>query len=182
MRLVASCHGVYEATEFEDRWSDVHGWYERATLPIEMGGMAIRNMGTVALTAFACSWAASLKHMAVIFPERIALGPQGDFLQFSQQTSSEIGAQVLRSVGEHRRLVPQGRFKENDDFSAILKTIVELEDYDHVASSESQLQSSGHDLSHEAAVDQRLKRGRSSQGVLYTEFVKEEFKLSLIHI
>ena len=129
MRLVASYHGIYEATEFEDRWADVHGWYERATLPIEMGGMAIRNMGTVALTAFACSWAASLKHMAVIFPERIALGPQGDFLQFSQQTSSEIGAQVLSSVGEYRRLVPQGRFKENDDFSAILKTIVELEDY-----------------------------------------------------
>ena len=97
-------------------------------------------------------------------------------MQFSQQTSSEIGAQVLRSVGEYRRLVPQGRFKENDDFSAILKTIVELEDYNHVKSSESQLQSSGHDLFHEAAVDQRLKRGRSSQGVLYTEFVKEEFE------
>ena len=77
MRLVASYHGVYEVTEFEDRWAEVHGWYERATLPIEMGGMAIRNMGTVALTAFACSWAASLKHMAVIFPERITLGPQG---------------------------------------------------------------------------------------------------------
>ena len=59
----------------------------------------------------------------------------------SQQTSSEIGAQVLRSVGEYRRLVPQGRFKENDDFSAILKTIVELEDYNHVASSEGNLTS-----------------------------------------
>ena len=79
-------------------------------------------------------------------------------------------------MGEYRRLAPQGRFKENDDFSAILKTIVELEDYDHVASSESQLQSSGHALHHEADVDQRSKRGRSSQGVLYTEFVKEEFK------
>jgi len=45
MRLVASYHGVYEVTEFEDRWSDVHDWYERATLPIELGGMAIRNMG-----------------------------------------------------------------------------------------------------------------------------------------
>ena len=43
MRLVASYHGVYEATEFEDRWSDVHGWYERATLPIEMGGMGRRS-------------------------------------------------------------------------------------------------------------------------------------------
>ena len=46
MRLVASYHGVCEITEFENRWSDVHEWYERATLPIEMGGMAIRNMGT----------------------------------------------------------------------------------------------------------------------------------------
>ena len=50
MRLVASYHGVYEAIEFDDKWSDVHDWYERATLPIEMGGMAIRNMGVVALT------------------------------------------------------------------------------------------------------------------------------------
>ena len=47
----------------------VYEWYERATLPIEKGGMAIRNMGVVALTAFACSLAASLKHMASIFPE-----------------------------------------------------------------------------------------------------------------
>ena len=99
-----------------------------------------------------------------------------DAKQFSQQTSSEISAQALSSVGEYRRLAPQGRFKEDDDFSAILKTIVELEGYDHVASSESQLQSSGHALRHEADVDQRSKRGRSSQGVLYAEFVKEEFK------
>ena len=90
MRLVASYHGVYEATELEDRWSDVHDWYERATLPIEMGGMAIRNMGVVALTAFACSFAASLRHMAVIFPELITLGPQGGFLQLTQSIPSEI--------------------------------------------------------------------------------------------
>merc|ERR1711871_193451 len=39
---------------------------------------------------------------AVIFPERITLGPQGELLQFSQQTSSEISAQALSSVGEYR--------------------------------------------------------------------------------
>ena len=53
MRLAASRHGIYEATEFEDRWSDAHGWRERATLPIEAGGVATRDMGTAALTAFA---------------------------------------------------------------------------------------------------------------------------------
>ena len=176
MRLVASYHGVYEATEIEDKWSDVVEWCERATLPVELGGMAIRNMAMVALTAFACSLASSLKHMAVIFPERITLGSRGAPLHISQSSSSEISAQVLSSVGEYRRLVPQGRFKENDDFSAILKIIVELEEHDHVASSEPQLQSSSHVLSEEAGVNQRSKRGRSPQGVLYSDFVKEEFK------
>ena len=89
-------------------------------------------MGVVALTvtafAFACSLAASLKHMEFIFPEWITLGPQGASLQALQQMPSETSAQVVRSAGEYRRLVPQGRFKENDDFSAILKTIVALED------------------------------------------------------
>ena len=97
MRLVASYHGVYEAIEFDDKWSDVHDWYERATLPIEMGGMAIRNMGVVALTAFACSVAASLRHMAVIFPELITLGPQGGFLQLTQTTPSETSMDPSQS-------------------------------------------------------------------------------------
>ena len=100
MRLVASYHGVYEATEIEDKWSDVIEWYERATLPVELGGMAIRNMAMVALTAFACSLASSLKRMAVIFPERITLGSRGAPLHISQSSSSEISAQVLSSVGE----------------------------------------------------------------------------------
>ena len=47
------------------RWPEVV-WHERAILPIEKGGMAIQNMGVVALTAFVCSLATSLKHMAII--------------------------------------------------------------------------------------------------------------------
>ena len=88
--------------------------------------MAIRNMGMVALTAFACSLATSLKHLVTIFPEWITLGQQGAPLQISQETSPEMSAQALHFVGEYRRRVPQGLFKENDDFSAILKTIVDL--------------------------------------------------------
>ena len=176
MRLVASYHGVYDAIEFDDKWSDVHDWYERATLPIEMGGMAIRNMGVVALTAFACSFAASLRHMAVIFPELITLGPQGGFLQLTQSIPSEISAQVVSSVGEYRRLVLQGRFNEDDDFSAILKTIAALEEHVEVNSGEAQLQSTSQASLHWLNVVQRPKKGRSSQGILYHEFIKEELK------
>ena len=120
MRLVASYHGVCDKAEVEGRWPIIHEWHERATLPIENGGMAMRNMGVVALIAFACSLAASLKHMAIIFPEWISLG-QGDLLQISNEASPEMSAQALNYVGEYRRRVPQGLFKENDDFSRYLK-------------------------------------------------------------
>ena len=80
--------------------------------------------------------------MAVIFPELITLGPQGGFLQLTQSIPSEISAQVVSSVGEYRRLVLQGRFNEDDDFSAILKTIAALEEHVEVNSGEAQLQSS----------------------------------------
>lgn len=50
--------------------------------------MAIRKMGVVALTAFACSLAALLEHMATTFPEWITLGQEGALLQTSQETSS----------------------------------------------------------------------------------------------
>merc|ERR1711907_490244 len=94
MRLVASYHGVYEAIEFDDRWSDVHDWYERATLPIEMGGMAMF----------------------------------------------------------------QGRFNEDDDFSAILKTIAALEEHVEVNSGEAQLQSSSQASLHSLNVVQRPRK------------------------
>ena len=129
MRLVASYHGVCDKAEVESRWPIIHEWCERATLPIENGGMAIRNMGmgVVALTAFACSLAASLKRMATIFLEWISLGRRDDLLQIWHEASSEMSAQVLHYVKEYRRRVPQSPFKENEDFSAILKNIDDLE-------------------------------------------------------
>ena len=85
---------AFEATEFEDRWSDVHDWYERATLPIEMGGMAML----------------------------------------------------------------QGRFNEDDDFSAILKTIAAIEEHVEVNSGEAQLQSSSQASLHSLNVVQRPRK------------------------
>ena len=137
MRLVASYHGVCEEAEVDRRWPEAHEWYERATLSIENGGMAIRDM-----EAFACSLVASLKRVATIFPEWATLGQQGALLQMSHEASHKMSAQTLHYVEEHRRRVPEELFKESDDFSAISKTIVELESEDNVNSSEAQLQSS----------------------------------------
>ena len=59
------------------------------------------------------------------------------------------------SVGEYRRLVLQGRFNEDDDFSAILKTIAALEEHVEVNSGEAQLQSSSQASLHWLNVVQR---------------------------
>ena len=118
MRLVASYHGVCDKAVVESRWPIIHEWCERATSPTENGGMAMRSMGVVALATFACSLAASLKRVAIIFPDWISLGQRGDLLQTSREASPEMSAQVLHYVGEYRRRAPQGLFKESDDFSA----------------------------------------------------------------
>ena len=148
-------------------------------LKIEKGGMAIRNMGAVALTAFACSLAAQLKHMATFFFEWTTLGQQGALLQISHEASLEMSAQVLHYVGEYRRRVPQGLFKEND-FSAILKSIVDLESGKNVNSSETQLQSGCQILLSGFEVVQEPSRRRTSQSALYSDFVEEELKRLLM--
>ena len=124
-------------------------------------------MGVVAFTAFACSLAASLKLMATIFPEWITLGQQDELLQISHDASPEMSAQVLHYVGEYQRRVPQGLFKENDDFSAIIKTIADLESGNIANSREAQLQSSSQDPFDESEVLQQPSRRRTSQSVSY---------------
>ena len=83
-------------------------------------------------------------------------------------------------MGMYRRRAPQGTFKENDDFSAILKAVVDL-DSDNVANSrEAQLQSSSQDPFDERELSQRKPRRQTSQSVLYSDFVKQELQRLLI--
>ena len=145
-------------------------------MPIEKGGMAIRNMGVVAFTASARSLAASLKHAATIFPEWVKLGQKGELLQVSHDASPEMSVQVLRYVGEYQRRVPQGIFKENDDFSAIIKTITDLESGDGANSRPVRLQRSSQGPLNESEVLHQPSRRRTPQSVLYSDFVKEELQ------
>lgn len=84
-----------------------------------------------------------------------------------------MSAQVLRYVGEYQRRVPQGLLKENDDFSAIIKTIADLESGDGANSRGAQLQSSSREPFDESEVLQQPSRRRTSQSVLYNDFAKE---------
>ena len=93
-------------------------------------------------------------------------------LQVSHEALSEMSTQVIHYVGEYRRRVPQGIFKENDDFSAILKNIDYLERGDLARSRETQLQSSSQDSPQEPDAPRRSATRRSSQCVLHRDFVK----------
>lgn len=117
------------------------------------------------------------------------MGRQDDLLQISHEASPELSAQVLHYVGEYRRRVPQGPFKENDDFSASrLSAILKLKNIDDLergnfASSprEAQLQSSGQNSPQESDDPRRRARRRSSQCILYlySDFMKVEFQRTL---
>ena len=72
--------------------------------------------------------------------------------------------------------MPKGLFKKNDDFSVISKTIVDLESGKSINSSQTQLQSSSQASSNKCDVAQESPRTRTSQSVLYSDFVKEELE------
>ena len=90
----------------------------------------------------------------------------------SHEAPPEMSAQVIHCVRECRRRVPQGLFKENDDFSTILKSIDYLENGNLASSREAQLQSSSQDSPQEPDAPRRSATRRSSQCVLHRDFVK----------
>lgn len=94
IKLVASYYGIDDEEEFNRKWPFIHEWYERAALPIKKGSMALKNVGAVAFTAFVCSIASSLKHLATIFPDWITLAQDGALTHITQDNSLEKSAHV----------------------------------------------------------------------------------------
>ena len=73
VKLLASYHGLHDESDLTRAWPSFREVYDRAALPINKGGMELRSVKLVFLTAFACSLAASLKHLAKAFPDWINL-------------------------------------------------------------------------------------------------------------
>ena len=71
MRLIASYHGIYDQETFNDQLELFTDLYKRVSFPIANGGLALRCIDSVYLTAFVCSMAASSTHLSDHFPEWI---------------------------------------------------------------------------------------------------------------
>ena len=100
VKLVASYHGLYDDSDLARAWLQIREVYERAVLSINKGGMALRSVKLVSLTAFVCSLIASLKHLAKAFPDWIKLDRDDNLLQVVSDRQARVIklSNALRSV------------------------------------------------------------------------------------
>ena len=166
MKLLASYHGIYDDNDFNRSRDQIAELYERAALPIEKGGMGLRNISLISLTAFPCSLAVSLKDLAKSFPNWIVLGREGSLLRISENESPNLAAQVLNSIDQYRMLVPEGFFREGDDLSAIMKTIESIDERRNANHRPSQLRREPVPLAWK----------KTSQAALYAQLIGVEFE------
>ena len=182
VKLLASYHGLHDESDLTRAWPSFREVYDRAALPINKGGMELRSVKLVFLTAFACSLAASLKHLAKAFPDWINLDRDGSLLSVASDKSPYTSRQVEACVQECRRLFPEGPFGDDDDFSAILKTIAKVEVGEPANQRAAQLQSSPRQSNVDSLYDEvEIKRKRkTAQSALYDDLIKAQFKRLLL--
>ena len=166
MKLLASYHGIYDDDDFNRSRGQIAKLYERAALPIEKGGMGLTNISLVSLTAFPCSFAASLRDLAKSFPNWITLGREGRLQRISENESPSLAAQVLNSIDQYRTLAPEGFFREDDDLSAIMKTIESIDERRNSSHRPSQLR---------REPDAPTWK-KTSQAALYAQLIDVEFE------
>ena len=166
MKLLASYHGIYDDDDFNSSRVQIAELYERAALPIDKGGMGLRNISLISLTAFPCSLAASLKDLAKYFPNWIALGGDGAFLRIVEDESPDLAAQVLNSIAQYRAHAPEGFFREGDDLSAIMKTIEAIDERRNAVHRPSQMRRE----------PVALAWKKTSQAALYAQLIDVEFE------
>ena len=63
MSLITSYHGIYDQETFNDQLELFTDLYKRVSFPMANGGLALRCIDSVYLTAFLCSMAASSPHL-----------------------------------------------------------------------------------------------------------------------
>ena len=166
MKLLASYHGIYDHEDFNRSRDHIAELYERTALPIEKGGMGLRNISLISLTAFPCSLAVCLKDLAKYFPNWIALGREGGFLRISEDKSPDLANQVINLIDQYRTLVPEGFFREGDDLSAIMKKIETIDEKRNTNHQPSQLRRE----------PVALAWKKTSQAALYAQLIEVEFE------
>lgn len=93
-RLIASYHVLYDEEEFQLRFEELKGLYLRASFPIELSGMGLRNVEVAHLAAFISSMTVTTRSLAKAFPSWIQLGAGGEVTQVDPSRSPPKSQQV----------------------------------------------------------------------------------------
>ena len=112
LKLIASYHGIYDQRDLDFRREKLLQVYKRAALPIDVGGMSLRNIDNVNLVAYPCSFVASIKEIAKVFPHWISLNECGDVSTFNSLCSQRTHDLLTSLVEKFNALVPDSIFKD----------------------------------------------------------------------
>ena len=127
--LIASYHGYYDQKKIDDQPKLFSDLYKRVSFSIEDGGMALRSIDSVYLTAFICSMAASSNYLAMNFPQWIQTSIVDDVLKitsFNENISPYITNQIMMCVQKIKSKVPNGHFEGINHLAPIINKLVEL--------------------------------------------------------
>ena len=127
--LIASYHGYYDQERINSQPQVFSDLYKRVSFPIDDGGLALRDIDSVHLTAFISSMAASSKFLAKNFPLWIQTGIVDDVLKitsFNENTSPFITNQIMMCVQKVKSIVPNGHFEGLNHPASIINKLVEL--------------------------------------------------------
>ena len=128
LKFIASYHGVYDQRDLDFRREKLLQVYKRAALPIDVGGMSLRNIDNVNLVAYPCSFVASIKEIAKVFPHWISLNECGDVSAFNSLCSQRTHDLLTSLVEKFNALVPDSIFKDLHSLPAVLNKILRLQE------------------------------------------------------
>ena len=171
--LIASYHGYYDQKKIDDQQKLFSDLYKRVSFAIEDGGMALRSIDSVYLTAFISSMAASSNYLAMNFPQWIQTSIVDDVLKitsFNESISPYITNQIMMCVQKIKSKVPNGHFEGLNHLAPIFNKLVELNNQ-----RSTQLEPDDESPDESLGICDPSFKYSSSQSVLYQQLMAAKF-------
>ena len=128
-RLIASYHGIYDQDTVNNQPELFMDLYKRVSFPVAQGGLALRSMDSVFITAFICSMAASFKFLAEIFPDWIQTSIVDNvhkITSINENISPYTNNQIMSCAEKIQSIVPNGHLEGLTRPALIINKLVEL--------------------------------------------------------
>ena len=173
MRLIASYHGIYDQETFNNQPELFTDLYKRVSFPIANGGLALRSIYSVYLSAFICSMAASSKYLAKIFPDRIQTSIVDNvhkITSINENISPYTDKQIMYCAEKIQSIVPNGHFEGLTLPALIINKLVELRNQ-----KTTQLELEDQSPDDSLGLYDPIFKHSSSQSALYQQLIAAEF-------